>query len=113
MSNIIKALGIGALVLALGCSKPIDSGRIIEKRHEPQRIYTGQLLIFVGGIMAANHTQMIDDEDYVIIFGRNDGEKFRKRTVYVTKEVYNHLEPGDTFDTSKVGYEKSDPDRRL
>jgi len=79
------------LALASECSKPIDSGQITEKIYEPKREYVQIGTILLGGkIMVPYKRTMIDDEDYIITFGRfeEDG-KFRTRMVYVSEEVYN------------------------
>ena|SRR3989338_7570962 len=107
MKIIQKILGLGALVstLAFGCSpRAIDQGEILIKRYEPQREYT-----ITDGIHTPFKRTLIDDEDFIIIFGNNEGREYRTRVVYVTQGVYDSLKVGDNFDTSKTLYEDSDP----
>ena len=114
MNSIQKTLGIGSLVLALasGCFKSLNSGKVVAKSYEPQREYVKKVFFNKKLTFPHNYASMIDDEDHIITFGRTEEGEFRTQTVYVTKSVYDSLKVGDTFNTSKITHETSDPDYR-
>lgn len=108
MKIIRKVLEIGVLVSTLtGCSEPINSGLVLEKRYEPQEEYTRR-----GGTMLRHRRTMVDDENFIITFGRNEQGKPRTRIVYVKKDLYDSLKVGDSFDICRFSYEDSDPGYR-
>lgn len=113
MLNLKTSLSIGALVLSLigGCTASLDSGKITEKKHEPQRHY---LASERNGPHPQFYTvQYFDDEDFIITFTRTFKGVPHSRTVYVSKEVYDSLKEGDVFDTSKFSFEDEDKDVKL
>ena len=111
MNILNKSLCIGALALSLisGCTNSIESGKITEKRYESERKYTQSYIISAKPPMYGKR-QMFDDEDFIITFVRNFKGVSHSRTVYVSKEVYDSLNEGEDFDTSKLVYEDSDQD---
>ena len=110
MPNLKKSLSICALALSLisGCTNSLESGKITEKRYEPQRVYMKRELVKSPSTYELR--QYMDDEDFIITFARDFKGVSHSRTVYVSKDVYDSLNEGDDFDTSKVIYEDSDQD---
>ncbi len=111
MANLKKSFCICTLALSLisGCTNPLESGKIIEKRYEPARAYHQSIIISSKPPMSALQ-QMFDDEDFIITFVRTFKGVSHSRTVYVSKEVYDSLKEGDDFDTSKFYFEDHDID---
>ena len=110
MNILNKSLCIGALALSLigGCTKSLESGKITEKRYESQKVYIKREL--VKSPSTYELIQYMDDEDFIITFARDFKGVPHSKTVYVSKEVYDSLNEGDVFDTSKFLYEDSDQD---
>jgi len=114
MNKLQKVLGIGALILALtsGCSKPIKSGRVVDKQYEPQREYSVRQSHDPRLLGFLQYDTYTDDEDFIIIFKSDKEGENKTRTVYVNKEVYDSLKLNDIFDTSKLPFEDFDQDYR-
>ena len=98
----------------LSCtSKPITSGTVAQKWHEPERAYAiTEEDLWTGKEITR---KFLDDEDYVIVLRQWGGTKFRstrERRLYVNKARYDSLQIGDSVDLQKSGilYEDSDKD---
>ena len=111
MGGLQKALGIGALTLALyvgfgGCPKPLGSGTLLNKIHQPERTYTEDSILSLGRHGPATiKITWVDDEDFILILGKEEAgyrSKFETRAIYVSEDTYNSLQEGDILDTSKV-----------
>lgn len=117
MTNKIKkyfgrtVAGLSLIGILAGCSIPIESGQVLEKRYEPQREYTEKGTRFFGKVLTLYTREMIDDEDFIITFGKRENDKYQTRQVYVDKTVYDSLKIGDNFDTTTFPFEDSDWDR--
>lgn len=107
LRNILIGVSFLGLASLVGCTDPppITSGKIIEKKYQPER----KTEITMGRPFLRRKYTVIDDEDYIVIFGKNVDKKFRTRKVYVREEIYNSLKIGDQFDTTKISHEKYDP----
>lgn len=110
---------VGASALSFALSGCINlaryDGAIIDKRHEPERIYERVEMVSGGRMPSSAYKKiMVDDEDYVLVVGRElknmKGEKeLRTWELYVAKDVYDSLNIGDFFDGS-LPYETDDRD---
>lgn len=93
---------IAILIVGLcGCSKQIKEGEVLTKEFHPQQT-TVILMPLVMGTGKTVTTTLIPipfllPDSWSITFKACDGDKWRERTVWVSREVYDAVNKGDWY----------------
>lgn len=86
---------IGIITL-ISCNH-LEKGTVLKKDYEPEHSYTMIQPMRVGKVTMMIPHRVTDYEDFVLtIEGEYKGEIIHEH-VYVSKQCYNSLKPGDTW----------------
>lgn len=77
-----------------GCAAQINSGTVTAKQFVPA--HTESNLTFTGETWI-NHVTHHPDAWYITFEGKGEDDRHHKRTVSVSKRVYDHYKNGDWF----------------
>ena len=88
------------LFMLLACGHDIHEGQVIEKYHEPSRIYTYTSMVMIGKTMIPQVHTVYDDEDWIIVVkGVKDTDTIIE-SFYINESNWKCLSVGDVFNDS-------------
>ncbi len=111
---LIRCVLMLMLIILSSCSSRITEGEIITMAHEPPTSIVSILpmttIIGKTTIITMIPFVIFDDEDWVIKIEKWVEDRFKTRTLYVSRAVYDSLSVGDYISLSAITHEDRDPD---
>lgn len=117
--NLLEIIFISVLITLVVClvlfsiteflDPKVTEGRVVEKRHEPERRWLELRPQYVGKVMLLIPFFHYDDEDWILVIeGLDKRGKISQSKVYTSEETWESVQVGEWYKSEEE--EMNDPD---